>query len=359
MHKTLLFMLVLLLSTLTVGAADQSVAAVKKLLETGAQLDAKQAGELEERLLKQPTDMDARVQLLGYLAKPMQMTDQDLQAHACHVLWIVENDPRHPVLDTYQGRLFSSSPKAEQLQVKQLFQKHLEISPNDAVLIRRLVGFLSFDDKSIEPLLKQGAALDPKNPHWYRELSKHHAFKSIYADDKTGMELRAVALEEEEKALSLSTEEFERFDSLQRLPFRAYAAGKMEKAQTYANQVLEASGNFKDSKWLYSLTVHRAHIVLGLVAVGRDQLKLAGEELIKSTEIDVPDPKLPWVDLRLADALLDRGERQVVLEYLKACEGPWESGRESLQLWSATIRHGRRPDFKKRVPAKTSDLPTQ
>ena len=47
--------------------------------------------------------------------------------------------------------------------------------------------------------------------------------------------------------------------------------------------------------------------------------------------------------MRLAKLLLERGERRVVLDYLKLCGEFWD-GRE-LQDWMVVVERGRIPEF--------------
>ena len=46
----------------------------------------------------------------------------------------------------------------------------------------------------------------------------------------------------------------------------------------------------------------------------------------------------------LAQALLEKGERDVVLEYLKP-EVFWELRREILSSWAAMVKRGEKPNF--------------
>jgi len=54
------------------------------------------------------------------------------------------------------------------------------------------------------------------------------------------------------------------------------------------------------------------------------------------------------LDTSVARALLDRGERDAVLEYLKRGHTLWPQGEQIVSRWEATIRAGRRPNFNNR-----------
>jgi len=47
----------------------------------------------------------------------------------------------------------------------------------------------------------------------------------------------------------------------------------------------------------------------------------------------------------LAKELLEKGKRDVVLEYFELCSEFWKSDRGQLGKWTATVQKGRIPDF--------------
>jgi hypothetical protein len=49
--------------------------------------------------------------------------------------------------------------------------------------------------------------------------------------------------------------------------------------------------------------------------------------------------------MRLAKDLLDKGEKDAVIEYLTLCGNFWAPGALNLSAWSQAIRDGRPPDF--------------
>ena len=51
------------------------------------------------------------------------------------------------------------------------------------------------------------------------------------------------------------------------------------------------------------------------------------------------------LNVSLAKALLIRGEREIVVEYLEKCKTLWPKGGKTIDLWLAVIRAGATPDF--------------
>lgn len=49
--------------------------------------------------------------------------------------------------------------------------------------------------------------------------------------------------------------------------------------------------------------------------------------------------------MTLANALLQKGEKDVVLEYFSLCRAFWKMGSAKLDEWSATVRGGGIPSF--------------
>jgi hypothetical protein len=47
----------------------------------------------------------------------------------------------------------------------------------------------------------------------------------------------------------------------------------------------------------------------------------------------------------LAKELLERGERDIVLQYLDNCLTLWPRGENVLQVWIDEIRNGKKPNF--------------
>jgi len=50
-------------------------------------------------------------------------------------------------------------------------------------------------------------------------------------------------------------------------------------------------------------------------------------------------------NMHLAKALLEKGERDVVLEYFKRCSTFWKMGEKQLAVWTASVKNGEMPEF--------------
>jgi len=89
--------------------------------------------------------------------------------------------------------------------------------------------------------------------------------------------------------------------------------------------------------------IHDANDVLGRVALLRGNLPRAKDCLLDAAAtpgggiLNRSGPRM-----LLAQELLDRGEREVVIEYLQKVKTFWSSGAVSIARWISDIRAGRR-----------------
>jgi hypothetical protein len=120
---------------------------------------------------------------------------------------------------------------------------------------------------------------------------------------------------------------------------QAIQAGEFDKAQDYASQTLRSPSPAYDS-------VHPGNIVLGLVALNRDQDVASAKMYLVSAGKTKGSPILDrWgPNLALAKALLDKGENEAVLEYFQSCKS-FVTKNPKLDDWIALLKGGRTPDL--------------
>lgn len=138
-----------------------------------------------------------------------------------------------------------------------------------------------------------------------------------------------------------------RFYKLGDLAEAAYDAGEMDKAQTYANELLSTARNYS-SNWNYGNAVFLGNTVNGLVALKRDHdVSGADDYLIASAAHNDGSPQLDSFgpSMRLAKVLLAAGERDRVLDFLGECRSFWKMGQAQLDGWTEAIENGQYPDF--------------
>lgn len=144
------------------------------------------------------------------------------------------------------------------------------------------------------------------------------------------------------------------------IAFAAMGAGDYNKAKQMANELL--INNIDTLFFNYGNTIHNANTLLGRIALMEDDVKQAKEYLIKSGECPT-SPQLGSFgpSYVLARELLERGEKDIVLDYLDLVSNLWADPKNSyssnrrkmadnqrkievLKKWKEDIMFGKIPD---------------
>jgi hypothetical protein len=124
----------------------------------------------------------------------------------------------------------------------------------------------------------------------------------------------------------------------------ALAAGDLNKAEDYAIEMLALEDSVQN--WLTGNLIYFGNYVLGMIEVRNGHLEAAGEYLLAAG--DTPgSPQLNSFgpNMSLAKELLDRGERDVVLAFLKKCLKFWSIETSPCSRWIQEMEEGKTPDF--------------
>lgn len=137
----------------------------------------------------------------------------------------------------------------------------------------------------------------------------------------------------------------ERFYALNDAAKESFVAGNLEDAKKYAQELMTLLPKFP-SDWNYGNAVQDGNLVLGRIAVKEGRIPQAKEHLIAAGK----SPGSPQMnsfgpDLSLAKDLLEKGERDVVIQYLELCRRFWKLHEGRLDRWIREIKDGKVPDF--------------
>jgi hypothetical protein len=126
---------------------------------------------------------------------------------------------------------------------------------------------------------------------------------------------------------------------------RKFRRGDFEAARARALQLLRLA-EVEPSEWNYGNAVHKAHLMLGRVALARGDVASAEAALLDSARVP-GSPQLASFgpNMQLALDLLQAGRKEVVLEYFHLCEAFWEMGRPQLRSWTRDVEQDRLPFF--------------
>jgi tetratricopeptide (TPR) repeat protein len=141
------------------------------------------------------------------------------------------------------------------------------------------------------------------------------------------------------------TSGIELFDRLPDLAKRAFDAGEIEKAKAYSTQLLQMAPEYPKS-WNYGNAIFYSNFVLGEVSLQQGNVAQASQYLLASGAT----PGSPTLvsfgpNMTLAKELLEKGQSDVVLQYLALCKNFWKADHGKLDEWSDTVRSGGTPDF--------------
>ena len=124
-----------------------------------------------------------------------------------------------------------------------------------------------------------------------------------------------------------------------------FAKGDDVGASNLAKSLLEDAEGFAHD-WNYGNAVHAANIVLGRIAMKKEDLEAAGKYLIAAGNTPgSPQLNTFGPDMNLARELLAAGEKKVVLDYFELCTKFWKMNDGRLKEWATLVENGKTPEF--------------
>ncbi len=146
--------------------------------------------------------------------------------------------------------------------------------------------------------------------------------------------------------------EFEggRLHQLQHLAAAALTAGDRAKAVTFARELMALGEQLKKSPGfgpsLYTDATHVGNLVLGHLALEEGDVATAKAHLLAAGRVPGSSVlKSFGPHFLLAKQLLERGERETVIEYFDLCAKFWEREDGRLEGWKDAVRRGAAPNF--------------
>jgi hypothetical protein len=147
-----------------------------------------------------------------------------------------------------------------------------------------------------------------------------------------------------EKLASAKTDQ-ERFYALNDAAKQSFVLGKTEDARSYASNLLALLPQFPND-WNYGNAVQDANLVLGRIAVREGRIDDAKRYLLESGKSrGSPQMNSFGPNMSLAKDLIEKGQRDVVLEYFELCRKFWKMDNGRLDQSSQDVKAGKTPDF--------------
>ncbi len=314
------------------------------LAMAGRNLSAETARELELHTQSSPDDIEARSKLLGYYFLRAHTSEEARAARQQHILWLIRNRPDTPILDTPFAHLNAILESSTYAEGKQVWLDQVERQPkNPEILGRAAAYFLLHDSATAESLYRRAEAVEPQNPLWARRLGDLHALGLSRKAGEARQKAARGALDAYERSLEHVQGEA-RADLLLGVATVALESGEVAKARGHAGEMLKAAGDSTQDHWNHGNLVHQGHLVLGRLALRAGDVEKAKEHLLAAGKTPgSPQLNSFGPNMTLAKELLEKGERQAVLEYFELCGSFWK--RAELEVWSKEVRAGKIPEF--------------
>lgn len=137
----------------------------------------------------------------------------------------------------------------------------------------------------------------------------------------------------------------ERFYALDDAAKESFRQNREADARSFAEELERLAPKYKGN-WNYGNAVQDFNLVFGLLALKKGDVEAAKARLLAAGR----SPGSPQMDsfgpnMSLAKALLEKGEKKVVLEYFELCAKFWKTHLSDLDLWKRDVEEGRVPDF--------------
>jgi hypothetical protein len=124
-----------------------------------------------------------------------------------------------------------------------------------------------------------------------------------------------------------------------------FNTGHIEEARKYATNLLALAPGYLND-WNYGNAIQDGNLVLGRIALREGKVEEARQYLLAAGQSKgSPQMNSFGPNMSLAKDLLEKGERDTVLQYFEFCRKFWKMDNGKLDRWSEDVRAGRIPDF--------------
>ncbi len=146
-------------------------------------------------------------------------------------------------------------------------------------------------------------------------------------------------------ALDAAHDQLNRFYALDNAAKESFIAGKIEDARKYATELLQLAPKYAGD-WNYGNAIQDGNLVLGRIAVSEGRIEDAKQFLLAAGKSKgSPQMNSFGPNMSLAKDLLEKGERDTVLQYFELCRKFWTMDYGKLDDWSQEVKAGKIPDF--------------
>lgn len=283
----------------------------------GRNLSRKTVTRLRKELDANPDSERVRLLLLGYYEQPRLM-DKYYEV----LNWFIDNAPRSPI---HEHVGITTTKTDAYRRSKRHWMRQLRVNPDDVTILRNVAAFCTLcDQKDSVKFLRRACQIQPNDEELARLLA--HAYKLLLSHDSKVTAKRAVeqmirAVELYERRTDEDTYLLQYFDfEVRDFATIALHFGLLLEAETLGNSLLNRKAidskrlglSGSERRYSYHRSTAFGLSVLGLVAMKRNDLPLAKDCLLQMCELPVSQ----YTDLHLANELLNKREKEVVVRFL-------------------------------------------
>jgi tetratricopeptide (TPR) repeat protein len=314
--------------------------------ESRLQGNANPCNSLENQVAADPQDISLRERTISCyweaesrVGFSSSRSEEFEKSRVEHLLWVVQHAPEsEPASSPLRASTTRSSDNYE--RIRQAWMSQVQTHPDNLkVLVHAALFMIVSESDKAEELASRAHALDPKNVRAASVLAQIYELRMI--GQKPELKIQAA-----QQALQLREQIFAATDpghvfalqELQHLAIDAFEAGDTVRAQKYAQEL--ARHDDADA-------LHQGNVILGRLALKNGNLEEAKARLLAAGKIPGSSPVLSSFgpNMKLAQELLMKGEKEVVLQYFDECAVFWKYGANKLDEWKLAVGQGRIPNF--------------
>src|SRR5690606_3461452 len=126
---------------------------------------------------------------------------------------------------------------------------------------------------------------------------------------------------------------------------RKYESGEIEEVKSDINEIKSLLPNYA-TNWNYGNALHKMNIVEGRIALQKGNVEEAKKYLILAGKT-TGSPQLNSFgpNMSLAKELLEKREKQIVIQYFDLCRKFWKSDFSKLDDWEEIVHKDEIPNF--------------
>jgi hypothetical protein len=310
--------------------------------------------QLESGLTKNPNDIEIRKRLIShYRNAKLNLTQK--KSLLQHQIWFVVNRPEEELQNVFGWYFYYEANSNEYKLLKKEWLNQLEKQGKNLKVVQNAYKFFANSERELaEKILVDAQKTFPDQYEISIDLFDLFKVKTenTEIDEVEKNSYLSKAFESGERAILLlkkersATRDSKRAELLPQVAEVAIELKNYAKANSYAKELVLEFGDDID-EYEFKEAVHQGNTILGKIALRESNINKAKEYLLISIKAVLQSKKgyLSYPNLSLAKELLEKNEKDVVLEFLKLSEQLVGTDKVSLKKWQNEINNGKVPDF--------------